>query len=179
MRKFLIGISIVGLLALTTSPSLAGGGPTEGTVDVSVTVNVLEYYRIWIDDISITLDMDPGNAWIGENDTTLHYFACIPSTDTADIDAVLTVSGLQTGVTAWFKIGSGPMLTSTQETANKICEFHITADGTYGPTTIKTYSAGAPIQHDPLYLHSNIGEGIPVTDTPVYTGTLTLTISRT
>lgn len=177
MKKFLIGISIVALLALAASPALAGSGYTKGKQDISVTINVLEYYKIWVNDTSITLNMDPGNSWIGEDDITLHYFACMGSDDTAEVDAQLTVSGLQTGITACFKLGSGPMLTSAQETANKIGEFDITGDGTCGPITIKTYSAGDPIQHDTLYLHSRVITGIPVTDSPVYTGTLTLTIS--
>jgi len=152
------------------------GGYTEGTQNVSVTVNVLEYYKIFASPTSISFSLDPGIGWetFDDDSFTLGYFACIAESTTSDVSVDLDVTSLQSYVTRMhFRLYEAPYA----HPSNQLKEWTITTTGLQGSVNIFTYDAGDPIQNKTLKAWGTVGVGIPVTNLPVLTGNLIFTIS--
>lgn len=170
MKKLLIGIAAVALLAVGVSPALAGWGyvPPQ-SAELTVHIQVQPYYKIWVTPVDITVMMDPGLAWEGEAKTTLSYFACVQDSVVVPIHAQLDVTQVKPDLRLHVML----IVNGNEKTKFAIEEPLVPYD--WGE--IANYVAGDPIHHDDIIVRANIGQGIPKTLQDALTGTLTFTIA--
>jgi len=166
MRKLLLGIAAVALLAgLSVTPVMAAGGTMEASETVAVSLEVLQYVKIWVTPMSMTLQMDPANAW--ESNVvagTLNYYACVDSSTNWQL-SFKTSPRWPDGI--WLKIDIDSTPTVGFRGDQYDSTIAIVIDSGTGPK---------PVTNRALAYHSNVGVGIPAAGV-VWTGNFIWTIS--